>query len=139
MKKSTVIIIILSLFVVMLSGTVLYMHFEQPKLYVKKDELSEENLPEFDLTSDTMEVTKRVLKGGCIRDSETAEIIAKGILTSVYGEKIDNDLPLVVLYDESKGFWNVRTQIPESITKGGSAYIVLNKENAEVVAIWAEA
>lgn len=91
---------------------------------------------EFKITDTQKKITKNIFETGCIKDETAAIEVASAILKSVYGEEFDNEMPLVVHFNEKEATWLVKTQLPDGF-EGGSKYIIIKKSNAEVVAIWA--
>ena len=78
--------------------------------------------------------------GGVVRDERAAVEIARTIFRSVFGMEYSNDinLPYYVAFDEELQAWFVTSPPPQSShRRGGVMYIVISKENAEVLAIGA--
>ena len=97
--------------------------------------VSAEDYPMLEFAEDAKEY---IFKHGCISNAQNAAEIALAILKASYDDNdIGSGLPLIVAFSEEKQEWWVKTQIPRGEgVLGHPTNIVLNKSNAEIIAIW---
>ena len=91
---------------------------------------------EFDVFDDMVPFIDQIFDEGIVRDEEVAIEIATIIFESVFGPDFNHrGLPLLAAFDSDDQVWLVRTQLPEDVF-GREFHLILNKRNAEVIAIW---
>lgn len=70
-------------------------------------------------------------KNGVISNYRLAGIIAKNILSNIYGEKqINSELPLKISLINNR-FWQIEGSLPPNMT-GGTAIIVIKKDDGQI-------
>ncbi len=72
---------------------------------------------------------------GVISDSKDLLKKAEGIWIKKYGERIKNQKPYQVFYDEAKGIWLVQGTL-RSDRMGGVANILVDNDTGKVLAVW---
>lgn len=77
-----------------------------------------------------------------VSDEETAKSIAETVWLKVYGEEIKKQKPYKVKYDAICKVWVVRGSLPEptkeKIVSGGTAGIIIQRNNGEILKVWHE-
>ncbi len=70
-------------------------------------------------------------KNGVISNYRLAGIIAKNVLSNIYGEKqINSELPLKISLINNR-FWQIEGSLPPNMT-GGTAIIVIKKDDGQI-------
>ena len=72
---------------------------------------------------------------GPVDSQEDAKEQALTVWTEIYGEEVDNERPIVVLFDEESETWLVHGTLPKN-TIGGVPYILIQKSDGKVLAVW---
>lgn len=81
-------------------------------------------------------ISKKVV----VPDEQTAIKIAEAVLYPIYGIDIDESKPLKAKLDENLGVWKVEGTLPNvddtQDTLGGVPYVLIQKKDGKVLAIW---
>ena len=72
---------------------------------------------------------------GFISDSKDLLKKVEVIWIKQYGERIKNQKPYQVFYDEANGIWLVQGTLRSNMT-GGVAHILVNNDTGKVLAVW---
>ena len=72
---------------------------------------------------------------GPVLDEETAIVLAEEQWLKIYGEHVLDLKPYQVLYDAENEVWLVKGVLPKSQI-GGVPYLLIQKEDGKVLAIW---
>lgn len=132
MKKKLFIICSVLLVILVIGGICIYSAFRDEK--VEKFSLNDE--PYYlqaiqDFPSD--KVLGEILTAKDAKEKALDEWLEK------FGEKVKNDKPYKVFYDEKNEIWLVKGSLPRSIfssVKGSVPNILIRKSDGKVLAIW---
>lgn len=72
---------------------------------------------------------------GTVQDVETAKEKAESIWIELYGDEVKEKKPYIVLFDELNEVWLVQGSLPEN-KFGGVPYILIQKSDGKVLAVW---
>ena len=72
---------------------------------------------------------------GEILNAEQAKEKAIKEWLDLFGDKIYNEKPYQVFFDEENNIWLVKGTLPKG-NKGGVAYILMRKDDGKILAIW---
>lgn len=72
---------------------------------------------------------------GEITTAKNAKEKASSEWIKLFGEKVKNEKPYKVLYDEQNEIWLVKGSLPKG-WKGGVSYILIQKSDGKILAIW---
>lgn len=72
---------------------------------------------------------------GETNDAKTAKKKAEEVWIELYGEKIKSSKPYKTLYDKTNEVWLVQGSLPEN-TIGGVPYILIQKSDGRILAVW---
>ena len=76
---------------------------------------------------------------GPITNAREAREKGVAVLMDVYGEeKILDEKPYIVFYDETADAWMVAGSLPPVFILGGTAHIIINGSDGDVLAVWHE-
>ena len=132
-KVSCIISLILIIFCLGCDGNDQSVHTESSIVYVPEDDSSfilsdyEDQLQAPSFQYD-MEL-------GPVLDEETAIVLAEEQWLKIYSEHVFDLKPYQVLYDAENEVWLVKGVLPKSQI-GGVTYLLIQKEDGKVLAIW---
>ena len=128
MKKRIMIICGILLIVVLTGGFIIYNYFEKSK--VKSFSLNDQT---YYLQAIQDFPSDKYL--GEILNAEQAKEKAIKEWLDLFGNKINNEKPYQVFFDEENDVWLVKGTLPKG-RKGGVAYILIKKSDGKILAIW---
>ena len=128
MKKRIMIICGLLLIVVLVGGIIIYNYFETAR--VKPFNLKDQT---YYLQAIQDFPSDKYL--GEISNAEQAKEKAINEWLDLFGDKINNEKPYQVFFDEENDVWLVKGSLPKW-RKGGVAYILIRKSDGKILAIW---
>lgn len=72
---------------------------------------------------------------GTVQDVETAKEKAESIWIELYGDEVKEKKPYIVSFDELNEVWLVQGSLPKN-KFGGVPYILIQKSDGKVLAVW---
>ena len=131
-KMKKIILIILLVLIMITVGGVTYM-----KLFGETEEAQTEKIQPFSLSdySETINdfASDKVL--GAVNTSDSAKEKAETVWIEIYGDSVKEDKPYKVYFDEQNQVWLVKGTLPEMYF-GGVPYILIQKSDGKVLAVW---
>ena len=128
MKKGIIIICGILLIVLLIGGIIINNYFEKAK--VQSFSLDDQT---YYLQAIQDFPSDKYL--GEILNAEQAKEKAISEWLNLFGDKINNEKPYQVFFDEENDVWLVKGSLPKG-RKGGVAYILMKKSDGKILAIW---
>ena len=127
--NKNLIISITSVIIILLVGVAVYMaFFNKPEEKVSEFSSSEYNYYIINFPSD------KIL--GTVDNQEMAKEKAEAVWIEMYGEEIKKEKkPYIVYFDLNSGVWLVTGSLPKNMD-GGVPYILIQKLDGKVLAVW---
>lgn len=81
---------------------------------------------------------------GSIPDAKTLKTLAYDLWMEIYGERMKDEKPYIVYYDEVNRVWHIKGTMPFSLRSdvfglkrfGGVAHLIVQETDGKVLALW---
>lgn len=126
-KKRVAFVLGLILFVTLIGGIIIY--------NISKEKIKSFNLNDEPYYLQAIQDFSSDKYLGEILTAEEAKEKAVNEWLNLFGDKVNNEKPYQVFFDEQNNVWLVKGSLPKG-KKGGVAYILIQKSDGKILAIW---